>query len=131
MDSIFSTLVYVNVSSSLDLGTIQLRRKADFHLKIIKISSTNDTLSWKLSYSQPYCRYVFENEMISKKESSCYETFVDQHYKKQTPNSPNLERKYHTVIGGKVKFTYRINNNPEQSILLNINETEEYYVFEY
>lgn len=145
LDSLFSNVVYVNLPGSLNLETIQLRRRADFHLKINNTTSANDTLFWSISYTHPFCHYVFVNGVISEEKSSCYENYAEFEknpfynefpedfilFNTQTPEYPNFEKHFSSLLGGVVDFTYHINEGQDQTIQLNIDETQETYVFEY
>lgn len=127
----YTAVDYINVSGSEDFGTIKLHKKAELLFKINKTSITNDTLTWRLSYTHAVCYYIFNNGYVYEEESSCHENFADNDFQQQIPSEPIFERTYRTILGGTAEFIYHINDQPEQSILLNIDETQETYVFEY
>lgn len=127
----FTSIDFVNVSGSMDLGELQLHRKATFNLKIAKVTTNNDSLKWQFSYTHASCYYFFENGILLEEESTCYENFADNYPQLQDISDPYFENTYQTIIGGTATFTYQINNETEQVIEFNIDEPQENYVFEF
>ncbi|HET8809824.1 MAG TPA: hypothetical protein VFM65_06105, partial [Flavobacteriaceae bacterium] len=131
-DNSYTIVDYVDLSGSRNFGQVKLRKKAELLFKINKTSSTEDTLTWHLSYTHSACVYIFNNRgYLNQEASSCYENFSDDDFQQQDPSDPNFENTYQTIIGGTAEFIYQINDEPEQNILLNIDEIQETYVFEY
>lgn len=130
-DPVFTAVDFINVPGSMNLGTITLRRKATLNFKINKTSTSNDTLYWKLSYTHRSCQKIFYDGFLQEEESSCYEFFSDNSSNEQSPTEFNFENTYKTILGGTAEFTYRIDQEPAQTITLNIDQPNVTYVFEY
>lgn len=112
-----------------DIPTVKLKKKAKFDFSIERTSTTNDTLSWRLSVVEPRCQYIFDDDELTPVDAQC---FPERNYQEYLdPDFPDYGREFNTVLNSEAIFQYRINDSEEESIHIDINQLNTTYVFEY
>lgn len=131
----YVSVSFHGIANSKNLGTIQLRNKAVFNLKIEPISpNSSNSISWKISYTLPHCAYYYnEGGVAGSIRTNCYEMYSNEEYYYQSPENPTFTDSYQSVMGGTVKLTYFINQQPTQKveIIIDIDQPHEAYRLTY
>lgn len=115
--------------SSYFLATTILKSSATLDLKIEKTTTNTDTLYWSLNFKRPYCKHVIGEIPNEIEEESCYENNVKSG--RLTDQDPNYESKFYSILETQAVFTYKINEQEEESINIPLDQTNTNYVFEY
>lgn len=100
----------------------KLHRKANLNLKIEKTSSAENTLEWKLLYSNSHIFYHWD---INSNENICdCEGLANGILQ---PEQFELEEVFETLVGTQAFLRYRINSEPWQIISIDINQPQTHY----
>jgi hypothetical protein len=113
-------------ASTYDLGTIQLRDAAQLTVLFNNISGDNNNVAYKFEYDSAVCQIdlnIPDSEDCAQDESNFYSQL--------DANTANFQTVINGQLGTTVLFKYILNNEPEQTISIPLNNTENTYVFEF
>ncbi len=131
-NSAYSGKLYYNIPENnedlvYDLGTIQLNPTAVFILQLKNIPGDTNTLSYRIDYTLPICQISLTDTGF---EDFC-NNYFDDYFEILESNSPDKEISHKTQLGTEITITYSLNDGPEETITIPVNQTETTYVFEY
>ena len=128
----YSRVTYVYGDSSFEeqynLDEVVLRKLATLDFKITKTSPDQDVLDFSLEYMNNECSFFFIDTNIPNSED-CYE---DEIISGTLSNSQtNFETEVPSLLNTTIRFTYELNNEPPQTILIELTQATTTYEFEY
>ncbi|WP_040756555.1 hypothetical protein [Winogradskyella psychrotolerans] len=124
-----NTLNFTPVNLTFDLGTVSLKKMASFNYNIVRISGESTSITYSFRYIEGFCLESFEGETLSEYQSACYqERFIAQTL---NDNNPDYEWLLQVPLGEIVEFTYSINDEPEITEFITINEDNYDFTFSY
>ena len=111
------------------LGTIELRPISFLQLSINKTSNEDHQLTWRLEYFSSECYYNYDFISITPDENDCFaiKTFNDTPILDET----DFSDRFKTLQNTTAKFIYQLDNEPEVTIEIPINENQVDYEFTY
>lgn len=127
----YSRVTYVYGDSSFEerynLDQVVLRKLATLDFKITKTSPDQNVLDFSLEYISSECSFFFIDTNIPNSED-CYE---DKIISGTLDNQTNFESEVPSLLYSSVRFSYELNNEPPQTILIELTEATTTYEFEY
>lgn len=131
-NSDFSGKLYYNIPENdddlvYDLGTIQLNPTASFILRLKNNPGDANTLSYTIGYALPICEISLMDNGF---EENCDNYFSD-YFQIVEPDSPNKDISYTTQLGTQITITYSLNDGPDETITIPINNSQTTYILEY
>lgn len=111
------------------LGTIELKPVSFLQLNINKTSNENHQLSWRLEYFSSECNYDYDFTSLTPIENECFaiKTFNDISILDET----NFSDRVKTLQNTTATFIYQLDNEPEVTIEIPINQNQVEYEFTY
>lgn len=113
-------------SETLIVPKTKLNRKALLNLKIEKTSSTENTLEWKLLYTNLHVFYQWDE---NSQEYICDCEGIANGILK--PERPELNQVFEIPAGTQAFLSYRINSEPWQALIIDINQPQTDYELSY
>lgn len=124
-----SLIDYEPENLQIDLGTIDLRKLADFNFQVLRTSSSSSEITYSFTYPQNYCREVFHEGQFVEEESFCFATnTISRHIDTTETSSSGIVS---SIFNAEVLFTYSIDNGPEQTQTILIDQPEYEFAFEF
>ncbi|SDG83869.1 hypothetical protein [Winogradskyella thalassocola] len=124
-----NTLNFTPIDLTFNLETITLRKLANFNYNIVKTSSASSAITYSFRYVEGFCLEYFEGGTLNELQSVCYqERFIS---KTLNDDNPDYEWLLQVPIGEVVEFTYSINDEPEITEFITINESSYDFTFNY
>ena len=121
---------YIPNDLVFDLQTVELKQLSTFNYTITRTSGDDNSLSFSLTYINPFCNEIYEEGIIDQFQSSCY--FETTRNNILNNNIPNIvEAQLKVPVDTTVEFTYSINNGEEVTEIFNINSTSFDFEFTY
>ena len=112
-----------------DLGELEIRERSDLHVKILKTSTGDNSISWNMEYTYAQCHFMINNEELYEEYLECYPVQFTSGVQNQ--NYPERELLVNSTLGSNVTITYSINDGPQQTDNIFLNEQNMEYVLEY
>lgn len=124
-----NTLDYTPLDLTFNLETVHLKKTATFNYNIVRTSGESNTLRYSFHYMESFCLEYYEGTTLNEFQSSCYQERVVS----QTLNdsNPDVEWLLNTPLGEAIEFTYSINEQPEITEVITINQANYDFTFNY
>lgn len=113
----------------VDMGTVTLRKKARVTFYFTRTSPVGTTIDYTISYQNPFCAVVYEDNNLLSEESSCYEQITITN--NQDSDNTTFMNVFESVLGSNFTFTYSIDNQPEITETITIDQSNFTYEFTY
>lgn len=123
------TVAFVPEDFLIDLGTVPVERLASLNYNITQENASSLDFEYTFSYVTTQCTEVYSEGVLNTEASSCYETTTRS--SALTADNPNDAGSFSTLLGAEVLFTYRINDQPELTETLVIDQTDYEFNFAY
>ena len=124
-----SLIDYEPKNLQIDLQTVSLRKLANLNLHVTRTSSSSSELTYSITYSQNYCREVYDEGEFVESESFCYaQNTISRHIEATETSS---EVYVYSLLNSEIVFTYRIDDGPEQTQTILIDQPEYEFTFEF
>lgn len=113
----------------VDMGTVTLRKRANVTFNLSRTSPAGTSIDFIISYENPFCAVVYEDDSLMSEESTCFErtTFT----RSFDGNSENFSSSFNSVLGSDVTIIYSIDNQPEETETFTIDQSNFTYEFTY
>ena len=116
-----------NHSKHYNLGEVELARRTDFNLNIVRTPQTQDILRYSLDYENPVKHFVHENGNFIEENDSGNFISLREHLPENDPVTWTLS----TVAGSNIKMVYSLGEGPVQEIIIPVSIENNDYDFEY
>jgi len=124
-----STANFAEDDLTFDLGTISLKKLANFELLINRVSPVGTELNVNLTYQFPKCLEFYEDGNLIEEQSSCYENrVVNLNF---PPNESGFSQTYETFLASTVTISYSIDGASEISETFSIDQDNYSYEINY
>ena len=124
-----NTINYTPLDLTFNLETVSLKKLATFNYSMVRTSGETNTLRYSFKYIEGFCLEYYEGTTLNEYQSSCYqERVVGQLL---NDNNPDIEWLLSIPFGEVVEFTYSINDEPEITELITINQDSYDFTFNY
>lgn len=124
-----STYDYTPDDFLLNLQEVTLNKLAEATISISRISGEGNSISYSLNYLYPTCIEVYEEGVLNSNETFCnYPSYISNVL------DDNMSDRVHALNvtqGSEITFTYSINNEPEITEILTVNEANYQFNFNY
>ncbi|WP_299121731.1 hypothetical protein [uncultured Winogradskyella sp.] len=124
---IYSRYVYKNntedytpVDLTFSLGEITLKKLANFNYNVIRTSGDGNTITFRIRYIDPVCLETYEGTILNELQTYCFQEEVIN--RSLGNNLPNLESNLRVLFGESIEFAYSINDEPEITQIITIDE---------
>ncbi|WP_178986591.1 carboxypeptidase-like regulatory domain-containing protein [Winogradskyella helgolandensis] len=124
-----NTLEYTPLDLTFNLETVNLKKTATFNYDIVRTSGTSNTLSYSFKYLDGFCLEYYDGSTLNEYQSSCYQEHVLGQF--LNDNNSDTEWSFSLPLGEVVTFTYSINDEPEQTEFITINQDNYDFTFNY
>lgn len=122
-----NTEEYVPSDLVYNIPTISLIQLTNVNYNITKTSTQECTLNFNFRYITDFCFEVYEEETLNENRSLCG---IEQQFGRNLDTTdPDSNDDFKAPLGSIVQFSYRINDEPNQTETFTI--SEENYVFEF
>lgn len=113
----------------VDMGTVTLRKGASVNFNLSRTSPAGTSIDFVISYENPFCTVVYEDDSLIPEESTCFEqrTFT----RSLDGNSENFSSSFNSVLGSDFTIIYSIDNQPEETETFTIDQSNFTYEFTY
>ncbi|WP_458628416.1 carboxypeptidase-like regulatory domain-containing protein [Winogradskyella sp. PC D3.3] len=132
----YSTYVYktntINFTPddlTFNLETVSLKKTANFNYNMVRTSGESNTLRYSFKYIEGFCLEYYEGTTLNEYQSSCYQERVVGQF--LNDNNPDIEWLLSIPFGEDVEFTYSINDEPEITEIITINQENYDFTFSY
>jgi len=124
-----NTLEYTPLDLTFNLETVSLKKLASFNYHIERTSGESNTLRYTFKYIKGFCLEYYEGTTLNEFQSSCYQEQVVSQF--LNDSNPDVEWLLSIPFGDVVEFTYAINDEPEITEFITINEDNYDFTFTY
>ena len=124
-----NTLEYTPLDLTFNLETVSLKKLAAFNYNMVRTSGESYTLRYSFKYIEGFCLEYYEGITLNEFQSSCYEERVVSRF--LNDSNPDFEWLLYVPLGEIVEFTYSINDEPEITEFITINEDNYDFTFTY
>ncbi|WP_147298925.1 carboxypeptidase-like regulatory domain-containing protein [Winogradskyella sediminis] len=124
-----NTLNFTPLDLTFNLETVRLKKLANFNFNIIRTSGEFNTITYSINYVEGFCLEYYEGTTLNNYQSSCFE----ERSISQTlnDNNPDDQWQLQVPLGEVVAFTYTINEQPEITEYIIINDENYDFTFNY
>lgn len=124
-----NTVEFTPLDLTFNLGTVNLKKLATFNYNIVRTSGESSSINYSFKYIEGFCLEYFEGTTLNEFQSVCYqERIISQIL---NDNNPDYEWLLRVPFGEVVEFTYSINEEPEITELITINQNNYDFSFTY
>lgn len=113
----------------VDMGTIILQKRAVVTFNFTRTSSMDASIEYSISYQNPICYEVYEDNNLITPESSCYEE--TNFSNTLDADTTTFSTDFNSILGSTFTLTYSINNEPELTETFTIDQPNSSYEFTY
>lgn len=124
-----NTINYTPTDLTFDLETVSLKKTATFNYNMVKTSGESNTLRYSFKYVEGFCLEYYEGTTLNEYQSLCYQERVIGQL--LNDNNPDNEWSFRLPLGEVIEFTYSINDEPEITELITINQDSYDFTFTY
>ena len=124
-----NTINYTPLDLTFNLETVSLKKLASFNYNIVRTSGVSNTLRYSFKYIEGFCLEYYEGTTLNEYQSSCYQEQVVSQF--LNDSYPDVEWLLSIPFGDVVEFTYAINDEPEITEFITINEDNYDFTFTY
>ena len=124
-----NTLEYTPLDLTFNLETVSLKKLATFNYHIERTSGESNTLRYTFKYIEGFCLEYYEGTTLNEFQSSCYQEQVVSQF--LNDSYPDVQWLLSIPFGDVVEFTYAINDEPEITEFITINEDNYDFTFTY
>jgi hypothetical protein len=111
-----------------DLSAVTVRKTSVLDLRINKTTPGADQLDFTLEYISSDCTFYFINTNMPNTEECFEEILLSETL---SGAQSNYETELSSLLNTTVRFTYELNNEPPQTILIDLTDATTTYEFEY
>lgn len=116
-------------SLEVNLNNLVLPRLSDLEINIRKTSSTTAVLDWSLDFQRDMCTLEIRSQEDFENISFCSDFIRTSNQNNAT--EPEVDKSFTSLRNSTAIFTYSINNEPDQTIEIPLNEANNVFEFTY
>lgn len=113
-----------------DLQTVTLNQISIFNYSITRSSPDGTSLEFSFKFSDPDCFQTFDEGILNEQQSFCFQDRMVSRILNDT--RPNVDDAQFIIpLNASIEFTYKINDGPEVTEIINSNTTNYEFEFSY
>ncbi|NRR91246.1 hypothetical protein HSX10_06680 [Winogradskyella undariae] len=124
-----NTLDFTPLDLTFNLESIALKRLANFNFNMVRTSGDSNSINYSIKYIEDFCLEYYEGMQLNASQSMCYQEYILN--RSANDDNPNYDTTLRVPFGETVQFTYTINDEPEITEMITINQENYDFTFSY